>query len=172
MAVAQIILGSQAEIIALVQLDFAFGKHAQAHFRAFGICNRSNYLTGLFCCPAHQLQPFAMILMIAVRKVEACQIHACKHHLTQQLYIVRAGTYCTDNLRFLHQDCASSVLKLILTQNLIGILCLRNRQADFISLIMLASGTFQLYQKPFSVSICFIFGLVPQCGQYKLFSTY
>ena len=72
MAVAQIILGSQAEIIALVQLDFTFGKHAKAHFRAFGISNRSDYLTGLFCCLTHQLQPFAMVLMVAVRKVEAC----------------------------------------------------------------------------------------------------
>lgn len=116
MAVAQVFFRSQTEIIALVQLDFTFGKHAQAHFRALGISNRSDYLTDLFCCLTHQLQPFAMVLMVAVRKVEACQIHAGEHHLTQQLYIVRAGTYCTDNLRFLHQDCASSVLKLILTQ--------------------------------------------------------
>ena len=81
-AVAQVFFRSQAEIIALVQLDFAFGKHAQTHFRALGIGNRSDYLTGLFCCLTHQLQPFAMILMVAMGKVKACQIHACKHHLT------------------------------------------------------------------------------------------
>ena len=81
MRIAQIRLRRQAELIALMQRNLSVCKHAQTHLRSLGISNCGNNLACLLRSLAHQRQALSMACMVAMREVEAGQVHPGQHHL-------------------------------------------------------------------------------------------
>jgi hypothetical protein len=108
--VALYIVYGEGEGVALVDSLFYVFKHADAVLRALGVQQDGDGHIQLFTDLLYHLDPFFMLLIIAVRKVESRHVHTRKAKSLDSLLVGACGTYCTNDLGFTHNTALHSRL--------------------------------------------------------------
>ena len=99
--IARGIVICQRKFLALFQLNFAVGKLAKAHLRSLGIKDERDDLSQFLGCLTNAFNAAAVLLMIAMRKIEARQVHAIFDQRFDNSGLVCGRSLRTNDLRFL-----------------------------------------------------------------------
>ena len=94
--------GGEGEGLAGHQLGLAAGELLQTNFRALGVQQGGHGLVQLLAQALEGVQPALVLLMGAVRKVEASNIHAAQDHIPKYIFPVRGRAQGAHDFGFAH----------------------------------------------------------------------
>ena len=92
----------QGKAVALMQDSLPLFKKTDADLRPFGVKQNTNRKRKLAPKPVYLLKALSVLLMRRVGKVEACDVHARKHQLPDNLIRRGGRPQRADNLCFSH----------------------------------------------------------------------